>query len=142
MKNILVLLLFTSYCIGIRSLIPILFSYCVLLIIPPLPGGEGGYTVLPLSVLPFEFFVWISFNRTLPGYKEWYNVKLNPYQIADSQIAESILPISKWWKIIGCKVKFENLIYHLISTLYNFLQSDCLAVFGCRRLSFRQSDCT
>jgi hypothetical protein len=68
-------------------------------------------------------------------------------QIVDSQIAESIFPISKLPNdekllVVKSNLKTQDIILRDISTWYHFLQSDCLAVYGCRRLSFLQSDYT
>ena len=37
------------------------------LIIPPLPNGGGGYTVLPLSVRPSKIFLVAFFSVTVDG---------------------------------------------------------------------------
>jgi hypothetical protein len=41
--------------------------YKATLIIPPLPEGGGGYTVLPLSVLPSKIFFVAFFSVTVDG---------------------------------------------------------------------------
>jgi hypothetical protein len=40
---------------------------CVNLIIPPLPEGGGGYTVLPLSFCPSKIFFVAFFSVTVDG---------------------------------------------------------------------------
>ena len=68
--------------IKIRSthLLPILD-----LIIPPLPEGGGGYTVLPLSVRPSKIFFVTFFSATIDGRNLIFGHKLHigmPYSLS------------------------------------------------------------
>ena len=82
--------------IKIRSthLLPILD-----LIIPPLPEGGGGYTVLPLSVRPSKIFFVTFFSATIGGRNLIFGHKLHigmPYRgkrFWNHQIPTSRLPI-------------------------------------------------
>ena len=81
--------------IKIRSthLLPILD-----LIIPPLPEGGGGYTVLPLSVRPSKIFFVTFFSATIDGRNLIFGHKLHigmPYRgkrFWNHQIPTSCLP--------------------------------------------------
>ena len=81
--------------IKIRSthLLPILD-----LIIPPLPEGGGGYTLLPLSVRPSKIFFVTFFSETIDGRNLIFGHKLHigmPYRgkrFWNHQIPTSCLP--------------------------------------------------
>ena len=81
--------------IKIRStrLLPILD-----LIIPPVPEGGGGYTVLPLSVRPSKIFFITFFSATIDGRNLIFGHKLHigmPYRgkrFWNHQIPTSCLP--------------------------------------------------
>ena len=54
------------------------------LIIPPLPEGGGGYTVLPLSVRPSKIFFVTFFSATIDGRNLIFGHKLHigmPYRV-------------------------------------------------------------
>jgi hypothetical protein len=69
-----------------------------LFIIPPLPEGGGGYTVLPLSVLPSKIFFITLFSVTVDGRDLIFGHKLHigtPYRgkhFWTHQIPTSCLP--------------------------------------------------
>ena len=69
------------------------------LIIPPLPEGGGGYTVLPLSVRPSKIFFVTFFSATIDGRNRIFGHKLHigmPYRgkrFWNHQIPTSCLPI-------------------------------------------------
>ena len=64
------------------------------LIIPPVPEGGGGYTVLPLSVSPSKIFFVTFFSATIDGRNLIFGHKLHigmPYR-GNHQIPTSCLP--------------------------------------------------
>ena len=68
------------------------------LIIPPVPEGGGGYTVLPLSVRPSKIFFVTFFSATIDGRNLIFGHKLHigmPYRgkrFWNHQIPTSCLP--------------------------------------------------
>ena len=68
------------------------------IIIPPLPEGGGGYTVLPLSVHPSKIFFVTFFSVTVDGRNLIFGHKLDigmPYRVKrfwNHQIPTSCLP--------------------------------------------------
>ena len=68
------------------------------LIIPPVPEGGGGYTVLPLSVSPSKIFFVTFFSATIDGRNLIFGHKLHigmPYRgnrFWNHQIPTSCLP--------------------------------------------------
>jgi hypothetical protein len=49
----------------------------IFIFIPPLPGGGGGYTVLPLSILPSKIFFVAFFSGTIDGRNLIFGHKLH-----------------------------------------------------------------